>query len=136
MIEVSNLTAQTLQPGQAITFEEVLHQSGCWECYSRQIPTSVKLKAPRCAQYEVFFNGNISGAAGDILRLAIAIGGQPLAETEMRVVPSGDPNSNNVSAGTYLVMTCADLDRVSVMNIGTTAIGLAPNSNLRIRRIC
>lgn len=135
MIEVSNLTAQTLQPGQAITFDNVIHKSGCWECYSKQLPTSVKLKAPRCAQYDVEFSGNVSGAVGDILRLAIAIGGQPLSETEMRVIPSVDPNSANVSTGTYIVMDCMDLDRVSVMNMGTTAIAIAPNSNLRIRRV-
>lgn len=135
MIEVSNSVAQTLQPGQAITFDNIIHHTGCWECYSHQLPTSVKLKGPRCSQYQVDFNGNVSGTAGGVLQLAIAIGGQPLVETEMRVTPTGDPNSSNVSAGTYIVMDCMDLDRVSVMNMGTTPIGLAPNSNLRIRRV-
>lgn len=135
MIEVSNLAAQTLQPGQAITFNNVIHHTGSCECFSRQLPTSVKLKGPRCAQYQVDFNGNVSGAAGGVLQLAIAIGGQPLVETEMRVTPTGDPNSYNVSAGTYIVMDCMDLDRVSVVNMGTVAIGLAPNANLRIRRV-
>lgn len=135
MIEVSNLSAQTIQPGQAITFNNVIHKSGCWECYSKQIPTSVKLKAPICAQYEVQFSGNITGAVGDILQLSLALGAQPLVETEMRVIPSVDPNSTNVSTGTFIVMDCSDLDRVSVMNIGTTPIAIAPNSNLRIRRV-
>lgn len=135
MIQVSNLVAQTLQPGQAITFNNVIHHTGCWECFSKQIPTSVKLKGPRCSQYEVQFEGNITGAAGDVLQLSLAIGDQPMPETEMRVIPSGTPNSTNISTGTYIVMDCAELDRVSVKNIGTTPIAIAPNSSLRIRRI-
>lgn len=136
MIEVTNLTAQTLQPGQAITFNNVLHHSGCWECYSKQIPTSVKLKAPRCAQYQVEFSGNVSSAtAGSAMQLAIAIGGQPLIETAMNSTPSTANVLNNIGTGTYIVMDCAELDRVSVVNTGAVPVTLAPNANLRIRRV-
>lgn len=137
MIQLSNLTAQVLTPGQALTFNNIIHQSRCCksECFSKQLPTSVKLTGGCGAIYRVEFHGNISGTAGDILQLFIGMAGQPLAETEMRVVPTGDPNSNNVSAATYVVLNCADLDRVSIINGGTTNIAIAPNSNFMIRRV-
>lgn len=135
MIEVSNTVAQTLQPGQAVSFDNIIHRKGCGECYTKQLPTSVKLRGGCGSVYNVEFNGNVSGTEGDILRLFIALEGQPLAETEMRVVPSGATNSANISSGTYVVLSCDDVNRISVMNGGTTAIGLAPNANLRIRRV-
>lgn len=137
MIEVSNTAAQTLQPGQAISFNRVIHHKGCGECYTSQLPTSVKLKGGCGAAYDVEFSGNVSlataGAAG---QLAIAIGGQPLVETAMNSTPSTANVLNNVSTGTYLVLNCSDLDRVSVINTGLVPITIAPNSNLRIRRVC
>lgn len=137
MIEVSNTAAQTLQPGQAISFNRVIHHKGCGECYTSQLPTSVKLKGGCGATYDVEFSGNVSlataGAAG---QLAIAVGGQPLVETAMNSTPSTANVLNNVATGTYLVINCSDLDRVSVINTGTVPITIAPNSNLRIRRVC
>ena len=135
MIEVSNLTAQTLQPGQAITFDKLLHKSGNCECWSSQLPTSVKLRAGCNAVYDIEFAGNISGAAATTLQLAIAVQGQPLVETAMNSTPSTADVPNNVATGTYLKMGCADLDRISVVNNGTAEVTVAPNSNLRIRRV-
>ena len=137
MIQLSNLTAQTLVPGQAITFDNVIHKSCCSknECYNPQLKTSVRLTGGCNARYKVEFHGNISGAVGDVLQLYIALANQPLLETEMRETPSATPNSANVSAGTYVVLTCGDLDRISVINGGTTNIAIAPNSTLLIRRV-
>lgn len=137
MIEVSNLTAQTLTPGQALTFNNVIHQSCCKrsECFSKQLPTSVRLTGGCNAIYNVEFHGNVSAAEGDIIRLFLALAGQPLVETEMRVTPTGAPNSSNVSAGTYVVLNCSDADRISVVNGGTTNVAIAENANLRIRRV-
>lgn len=137
MIQITNLTAQVLTPGQAISFNNLLHKSCCSknECYTAQLPTSVRLTGGVNARYKIEFHGNISGAEGDILQLSVALAGQPLLETEMRVTPTGTTNSSNVSAGTYIVLTCGDLDRVSVINSGTTNIAIAPNSTLLIRRV-
>lgn len=137
MIQLSNVSAQLLLPKQAITFDNVIHQSCCRknECYVKQLPTSVRLTGGCNARYKVEFHGNISGTEGEVLQLFLALANQPLPETEMRVVPAGATNSANVSAGTYVVLTCGDLDRLSVINGGTTNIGLAPNSTLLIRRV-
>lgn len=135
MIELSNTTAQLLQPGQAITFDRVIHKTGCGECFNEQVPTSVKLTGGRCAQYKVEFSGNVaSPTAGAAMQLAIAISGSPLVETAMNSTPSTANVLNNIGTGTYVVLNCCDLDRISVINTGTVPVNLAPNSNLRIRR--
>lgn len=136
MIELSILAAQTLQPGQPISFNNVIHNRGCGECFSRQLPTSVKLKGGCGAIYTVQFSGNITSAtAGDTVQIALAIGGQPLVETAMNATPAAAGALVNVGTGTYITITCADLDRVSVINTGATAVTIAQNSNLRIRRV-
>lgn len=137
MIQLSNLTAQVLTPGQALSFDNIIHRSCCRknECFSRQLPTSVKLTGGCNAIYKVEYHANISGAEGDVLQLFLAMAGQPLPETEMRVVATAAPNSANVSAGTYVVLSCEDVDRISVINGGTTNVAIAPNSTLLIRRV-
>lgn len=135
MIELSNLLAQTIQPGQAITFDNVIHHKGCGECFNKQTPTSVKLRA-RGGTYKVEFSGNVSAAtAGDALQLAIAIGGSPLVETTMNSTPATAGVLNNIGTGTYVVVGCCDLDRITVTNTGTVPVNLAANANLRIRRV-
>lgn len=137
MIEVSNLTAQTLTTGQAVTFNSVIHHTGCCECWNSQLPTSVKLKAGRGSIYEVQFSGNVTAnAAATPVQLSIAIGGSPLIETQMNATPAAAGDLCNISTGTYIVMNCCDdLDRISVINTGVNPVVLAPNSNLRIRRV-
>lgn len=134
MIELSNLTAQTISPGQAVTFDRVIvrTKNGC-ECFNSQIPTSVKL----CQRgiYDISFSGNIAGdAAAAVLQLAIAVGGSPLVETGMNSVSAAAGDLNNVSTRTLLQNTCCDLDRVSIVNTGATSVTLAPNSSFVIIR--
>lgn len=134
MIVLSNLTAQTIQPGQFVTFDRVIVKTGNCECYNRQLPTSVKLKA-RGGVYGLGFSGNITSAtAGEALQLAIAVAGQPLIETAMNSTPAAANDLNNVSTETRFVVSCDDLDRVSVMNTGATEVTLAPNSAFVIDR--
>ena len=140
MIQLSNLTAQVLTPTgitQALTFDKIIHKSCCSknECFTSQLPTSVRLTGGCNAKYMVYFHGNVSGAVGDVLQLYIALANQPLVETEMRVIPVNDPNSNSVTAVTEVVLTCGDLDRLSVVNGGTTNIAIAPNATLLVRRV-
>lgn len=138
MIQVSNIAAQTLNPGQSLTFSRnapaFLHV-GCGECFNAQIPTSVKLNGPNCAIYELQFEGNItSSAAGDVLQLAIAVNNTPLVETAMNATPAAVGTLVNVSTGTYFRPGCGDLDRISVINAGATPVTIAPNATLRIVR--
>lgn len=135
MIELTNTASQVLQPGQAVTFDEVLLRTGCSECYNRQLPTSVRLKGNCGATYEIHFNGNItSNTAGDVIQLALAINGQPLNETGMNALPAAAGDLVNVSTSTLFRLSCADLNRVSVVNSGTTPLTIAQNSNFYIIR--
>lgn len=133
MIELRNSVAQVVQPGAAVTLDTVIAQTGCGE-YHRPGSNSVKLR--RNAVYEVEFSGNISGdTAGTPVQLAIAIGGQALAETVMVSTPSVANAFNNVSTGTYIGNCDIDFDRITVVNSGTVPVILSANFNLRIRRV-
>lgn len=136
MIEVRNLTAQTLQPGQALTFDGTIIRSRCGaECFNSQVPTSVKLRI-NCAAYDISFSGNItSDTAGAAVQLALAIEGSPLVETAMNATIATANELVNVGTGTFFRTSCGDLSRISVVNTGTVPVTVAPNANLRIRRI-
>lgn len=133
MINLSNLTARTLQPGQALTFDKVTlkTKNGC-ECFNDQTPTSVKL----CARgiYDVSFSANITGAAGAALQLALALGGTPLVDTAMNSAPAVANNLNSVSARKLIENCCCDLDRLSVVNTSAVPVTVAPGSSLVIIR--
>lgn len=134
MIELSNTTAQTIPVGGSVAFDKVLLKSGCDVCYNAMVPTSVKLRSKNI--YDIEFHGNItSTTASDALQLAIAVGGSPLVQTAMNATPAAAGDLVNVSAGTYLRNCCCDLDRVSVINTGTTPVTLAPNSSFRIAHL-
>lgn len=135
MIELSNLTAQTLQPGQALTFDTVLLKSGNCECWNRQLPQSVKLKAPCGAIYELTFTGNVtSTTAGAALQIAMAVANQPLKETAMNSTPAAANNLNNVHATTLFRNACGDANRISIINTGLVPVTIAPNSAFVIQR--
>lgn len=133
MIVLSNLAAQTIQPGQAVTFDKVVLRSGKCECWNSQLPRSVKLRAQGI--YSLGFSGNVaSPTAGAAMQLAIAVGSQPLVETAMNSTPSAANVLNNISTETRFRNCCADLDRISVINTGAVPIVLAPNSSFVIER--
>lgn len=135
MIQVSNATTQTLAPGQALTFNNSnFLWTGCGECFDQMIPASVKLKGGCGAVYEIQFEGNVTSDTVGAVQLAIAVAGQALPQTAMNAQVATANSLYNVSTGTYLKMTCADADRVSVINTGTTPITVAQNSSLRIAR--
>lgn len=136
MIQISNAAAQTLAPGQAISFDKTSYlHTGCGECFNTQLATSVKLRGGCGAIYEIQFSGNVtSTTAGDTVQLAITVGGQPLVETAMNATPAAAGTLVNVNTGTLFAVYCCDADRVSVVNTGTTTLSIAPNSNLRIVR--
>lgn len=133
MIVLSNLTAQTIAPGQSVTFDKVILKSGCCECYNSQLPRSAKINARGI--YSLGFSGNVTSAtAGAALQLAIAVGGQPLVETAMNSSPAAANVLNNISTETRYRICCDDLNRISVINTGATPVILAPNSALVLDR--
>lgn len=136
MIQVRTVTAQTLQPGQALNFDStsILH-TGCGECFNSQVPTSVKLRGGCGSVYDIDFNGNAStdtaGAAG---QLSLAIAGQEIIDTRMNFISAAAGDLNNISTGTFFKVCCGDLNRISVVNTGTTPVTVAAGANLRIAR--
>lgn len=133
MIVLTNTIAQTIAPGQALTFNtEVLH-TGCGECH-RSGSGAVKLRANGI--YETSFSGNITSAtAGTAVQLSLAIGGEPLPETLMISTPSAADALNSVSTNTAIRNACCDYDRVTVVNTGTVPVIVGANPNLFIKRV-
>ena len=133
MILLSNTTAQTLQPGQAITFDDIILHSGNGECHKRNT-SAVKLSTN--GVYEVSFTGNIASlTAATPVQLAVFLGGAELTESTMISTPATANSFNNVSALTAVKNCCCDYDRITVVNSGTVPVTVAANSALFIKRI-
>lgn len=133
MIILSNTTEQTLAPGQSITFDNVVLKTGTSECH-RDGTSSVKMCAEH-AIYEVHFSGNVAGTAADVLSLAFQLSGDTLPETAMDSYGIGAGNYINISTVTAIRNCCCDYDRVTVTNVGTTTVTVAPNASLFVKRI-
>lgn len=132
MIVLSNTTAQTLAPGQAITFDDVVLHSGCGECHRRNTG-SVKLRAN--GVYDVSFSGNIGAEAPGPAQLAIQLGWATLPETTMISQTAAAGDLNNVATSTGVKNCCGDYDRITVVNTGTTPLVVGANSSLFIKRL-
>lgn len=133
MIILSNTTDQTIQPGQAITFNTVVLHTGNGECH-RPGTSSVKMKANGI--YEIFFSGNIGAATQTTdVQLHIALGGEVLAETRMISVSEAAGDLNNVAAKTAVKNCCCDYDRVTVINTGTVPVNIGANPSFFIKRV-
>lgn len=133
MIELTNTSAQVIQPGQSVAFNTVVLHTGCGECYRRNTP-SVKLRANGI--YEIAFSGNVASAtAATPVQLALALGGIGLPETVMVSTPATANTFNNIASSTFVQNTCGDYDRVTVINTGTTPVTLSANMKLSVRRL-
>lgn len=136
MLMLTNLTTQTIPVGGAVTFAVKL-KTGCSECFSRQVPTTIGLRAR--GVYEVHFNGNITAAAANTpVQIAIAAGGTPLVETAMNATPAAANQLVNVSTSTLFDNNCclAGVDRLTIINTGTNPVVIAQNSNFYVTRQC
>ena len=138
MIVASNTSPQVLQPGAALTFNNLIWKSGCAESF-RNLGSAIRLTQ---GVFEIGFNGNITGeTANTALQLNIEIDGSPLPETTMISTPSAENSFNNVSASTYIgnqatkCNCCPGNVSISVVNTGTEAVTVAANSKLSARRI-
>lgn len=133
MILLSNQATQTLLPGQSLIFDEPILHSGCGECHRRN-SSSVKLRANK-GVYTITFSGNVAGAtAGDILQLAVQLSGSTLPETTIQETVATANAFNHISTTTAVRNCCGDYDRVTVTNVGTTAVTVGANAALLIVR--
>lgn len=137
MIVLSNTTAQTLQPGDSITFDISVMHTGTGECCqmpNRLGSTSVKMK--NSGIYILEFHGNVTTATADALaQLNITVGGETLAETTMKSTTVAANSFSNVGAATRFKNCCCEFDRVGVTNTGTTAVIVDANSALIVGRV-
>lgn len=130
MVVLSNSTAQTLQPGQALTFDLLKFHSGCGECARSGGPVGLRYSGT----YRLAFHGNVTGAtAAAPVELSITIGGAALSETEMIYTPAVADAVGNVGSETY-VRTCGSGNNVTVENTGENPITVSPNAALVIAR--
>lgn len=134
MIVLSNTVAQTLAPGQAMTFDtEVLH-TGCAECH-RNNSGAVIFRA-NGAIYECKFGANIGSTEVGDAQIALVVNGAPLLETTMIHTTATAGDLNRVSCDTA-VKTCCGTggESVTVVNTGTTTVNVGANPCLFIKRV-
>ena len=133
MIELSNTAAQTIAPGQSLTFDTVILKTGCAEAH-RTNSSIVTLKAD-CAVYEIHFAANISATAAGTAQLAISLDGEPLVETTMinTISTAGDPD--NAATATLVKTGCGCCGKISVTNTGTTSVIVSANPALFVKRV-
>lgn len=132
MILLSNSTTQTIQPGEAITFDLETFKSGCCECH-RQGSSAIKLK--KCGVYELMFTGNVGGAAVGTVQLQMEAGGEVLPETTIIVTEDTVGSLDNVASHTFFRNCCGDYDRITIVNTGTVAAVIDANSAFTAKRL-
>lgn len=131
MVVLSNTTEQTLQPGQALTFDRLVTHSGCGECARNGGPVGLRFGG---SIYKVSFHGNVTGATAALpVQLSINVGGAPLAETAMIYTPAAANAVGNVGTETY-IPTCGTGNSVTVVNTGENPIIVSPNTALTVIR--
>lgn len=133
MIILSNSVAQTLSPGQSATFDTIVLNTGCAECF-RPNSGAVRLKFKNSI-YDVCFGANIGATAAGAAQLAIAYDSSPMLETTMISQTAAAGNLNNVGAETSVKSDCCQGGSLTVVNTGTTDVTIGPNPKLRVRRI-
>ena len=136
MIILSNSIAQTLAPGQSLTFDTTVLHTGCAECH-RSGSGSVGLRANN-GIYNVSFRANIgSTTAATDAQLSVQMGGSPIPETTMQSYTTTVGNLNNVACETGVSTCCCNGGggAITVTNTGTTTITVGTNSCLFIKRI-
>ena len=133
MIELSNTSAQTLSPGQALTFDSEVLRSGCAEAH-RAGSGVVTLRAS-CAIYEVHFAANVSGTAAGPVQLSLELDGEPLPEATMVSTVTTAAEPNNVATATLIRTGCGCCGRVNVVNTGTSDVVVSAGAALFAKRV-
>lgn len=132
MVVLSNLTEQTLQPGQSLTFDNVVTWFGCGETARSGGPLGLRCEN---AVYELAFSGNVTGeTAAEPVQLAIALGGAALPETTMIYTPAAANAVGNVGTSTYVETRSGLSNQVTVTNTGANPIIISPNASLKAIR--
>lgn len=132
MILLTNSAAQTIQPGESLTFDTELLHTGCSESH-RQGSSAVKLRY--CGIYEVHFHANVGGTAVGTVQLQLEAGGEVLPETTMIVTEDTVGSLENVAVSTLIKNCCNDYNKITVTNTGTIAAAIGANPAFYAKRV-
>lgn len=134
MLELTNTAAQTVAPGQTVTFNNVIFNTKRNNNEFFRLGTGSIQVVP--GTYEISFGGNVSGAtAGTPVQLNIEYNGSPLPETTMISTPSAADALNHVFTETYLQVPCqTGSGTFTVTNTGTTDITIGANPTFTVVR--
>lgn len=141
-MEIIANEVQLVEPNANILFTDTVIPGNKWISHrvGSGLITLKGVKGCDCqpnARYLVTFSGNIAGAAVTAvseLSVAIAIDGEPIQATRMRVTVANTGNYYNVSASTYIDAPNSCCVKVSVKNTSTQAIN-TQNANLTAVRV-
>lgn len=131
MVVLSNMTEQTLQPGQSISFDNVVVSAGCGETARSGGPLGLRFVN---SIYELSFSANVTGTTTDPVQLSIAIGGSPLPETTAIYTPAAANAVGNISGSTYVRTREGLSNQITVTNSGANPIVVSPNASLKSLR--
>lgn len=141
MIQLTNKNTQDIPLGGSLNFDTVLHQTGQCECFSMQLPNSVRLMGLTGSLYLVLFFANVNNnLASRSINLSIALNGVPIKEALMQTTIPTAFVRQNVSAGTIVRIECSDINRLSIVNSGSASTGqdivtVGANSSFIIKRL-
>lgn len=143
-MEIIANAVQTVDQNANILFTDTVIPGNKWISHrtGSGLITLKGLKGCDCgctprARYLVTFSGNIAGAAVTAvseLSVAIAVDGEPIQATRMRVTVANTGNYYNVSASTYIDAPNGCCSKISVVNTSTQAITVQ-NANLTAVRV-
>lgn len=128
MVVLSNTTEQTLQPGQAISFDNLVTSAGCGETARSGGPLGLRFTN---TIYEVSFDANVTGTTTDPVQLSIAIGGSALPETTAIYTPAAANAVGHIGNSTYVRTRSGLSNQVTVINSGANPIVVSPNASLK-----
>lgn len=138
-MEITANALQTVSAGSNVVFTNtavngtqcMLHREGSGLVTLRGITNQQR------ARFRVTFGGNVALPAEATvapISLAIALNGEPVAETTMISTPSAAGAYNSISRVLFLDIPSGCCSQVSVENIGTAAIEIQ-NASLIVERV-
>lgn len=134
MVKVINTAAQTIQPGQAVTFNKLISKTGCGECYNDNTNT-IRLRGGCNSVYTVGFGANVGAVtAGDTVELSLSLGGYTIAESTAKFTAPTANVPYNLFRAIPIQLCCGDFDRLALVNTGTTPINIDVNVVLFAKR--
>lgn len=138
-MEITAIALQTVEAGAPVVFTNtasggncsIMHREGSGLVTLRGLTTQCR------ARFRVTFGANVglpTGATVAPISLAIAISGEPVAETIMISTPAAVQEFNNVGRTLFLDVPSGCCTQISVENTTSSAVQIQ-NANLIVERV-